>query len=166
MENSLEVIDIAKNYGAIQALKGVSFSIQPGEVVGLLGDNGAGKSTLVKILSGAVRPSSGEICMGGQVASFHTPADARAKGIETVYQDLALAPHLSVTANMFLGREILRTGFLGKLGFLHHVKMHASTAEDLKLLHIKIKSLDQQVLELSGGQRQAVAVARAVAWAT
>lgn len=162
----LEVDSITKSYGAIQALRGISFQLFPGEVIGLIGDNGAGKSTTVKILSGAVIPDSGTIKIEGKPVQFTSPSHARAMGIETVYQDLALAPHLSVTANLFLGREVLRPGLLGRLGFLDEERMSRGSEDDLSLLRIKIKSLRQAVRELSGGQRQAVAVARAVSWGT
>ena len=160
----LEVEGIYKHFGAIEALRGVSLSIYPGEVVGLVGDNGAGKSTFVRVLSGAVVPDRGTIKLRQRTVRFASPIDARKQGIETVYQDLALAPHLSVAANLFLGRESVRAGFLSKFGFLHEAKMYQTAHDALSVLRIQIPSLYQPVGELSGGQRQAVAVARAVFW--
>src|SRR5919205_233606 len=125
----LEAHGISKRFGNVRALEGVDFEVYPGEVVALIGDNGAGKSTLIKILSGALRPDSGTIMMRGQPAEFHSPRDARAAGIETVYQDLALAPDLDVAANLFLGREILRRGLLGRIGMLDKPRMRAKADE-------------------------------------
>jgi simple sugar transport system ATP-binding protein len=159
-----EAKNIVKNYGRIQALKRVDISVHAGEVVGLLGDNGAGKSTLIKILSGAIPYDEGEILLDGKVCRFETPQDARRMGIETVYQDLALATDLDIESNLFLGREILQTGFLGKLGFLNKKEMLRQVDELLKNLNVKLQSIKAKVSDLSGGQRQAVAVARAVAW--
>ena len=113
----LEARGISKRFGSVRALEGADFEVYPGEVVALIGDNGAGKSTLIKILSGALRPDSGTVLMRGQPAEFHSPRDARAAGIETVYQDLALAPDLDVAANLFLGRELKQPGLLGLLDF-------------------------------------------------
>lgn len=161
---AVELVDIEKRFGAIQVLHGVSFKVFPGEVVGLVGDNGAGKSTTVRIISGALQPDSGELRVNGGKVRFDNPIAARRAGIETVYQDLALAPHLSVKANLFLNREELRPGILGRLGFLDERRMEKESISKLDLLHIKIKSMNQTIQELSGGQRQAIAVTRAASW--
>ena len=166
-ENRLPVLEargIAKRYGSVTALEGVDFEVYSGEICALIGDNGAGKSTLVKILSGAVRPDSGIISLRGQPVEFHNPRDARAAGVETVYQDLALAPDLDVAANLFLGREIKRPGFLGMLDFYDQGAMRDQAARHLKELKVNLRSIRQTVETLSGGQRQSVAVARAVLW--
>ena len=161
----LELDGISKSYGSIQAVSGASLSIRPGEVMALVGDNGAGKSTLVKIVGGAVQPTSGRIILDGRDMVFNTPLEARNLGIETVYQDLALAPHLSVVQNMFLGREVVRRGWPGRLFGTLDVKSMRDTAErELNQLGVTIKSLTQPVADLSGGQRQAVAVARSAVW--
>ncbi len=161
-----EARGIVKHFGRIQALKGIDFSIYPGEVVGLLGDNGAGKSTLIKVFSGAIPFDEGEILLDGKPVKFSSPLDARNAGIETVYQDLALATDLDIESNLFLGREILKPGLLGKLGFLDKKAMYRQVEELFKKLNIRVQSLKSEVSELSGGQRQAVAVARAVSWGT
>ena len=153
----LELSGIAKHFGAIEALKGVDLALEPGEVVGLMGDNGAGKSTLVKVIAGNFRPSGGEIRIGGEVKHFHKPVDARAEGIEVVYQDLALCDNLSAAANVFLGREIRRS--FGPFKWLAHGAMAKRSAE----LFAELKSETRPrhlVRQMSGGQRQAVAIAR------
>ncbi|HET9123976.1 MAG TPA: ATP-binding cassette domain-containing protein [Solirubrobacteraceae bacterium] len=160
----VEIRQVTKRYGSVHALRGVDLSLRTGEIVGLVGDNGAGKSTLVNIMSGALHPTSGEILIDGKVVSLKTPIDARRAGIETVYQDLALAPDLSIWQNMFLGRERTVSGPLGKLGWLDRGAMSRQSAEDLKQTKIRIPSAASRVGRLSGGQRQAVAVGRAVAW--
>jgi ABC-type sugar transport system ATPase subunit len=160
----IEARGIVKRYGALTALQGVDLVIRPGEVVGLVGDNGAGKSTLVKILSGAIAPTSGEIFVDGHPAGVLTPLDARRAGIETVYQDLALAPDLSVAENMFLGRELRRGGVRRLLGSLDRRAMNDHAREQLDRLRIRIDSVTDRADALSGGQRQAIAVARAVSW--
>jgi ABC-type sugar transport system ATPase subunit len=160
----IEVRAITKRYGALTALHDVDLEIFPGEIVGLVGDNGAGKSTLIKILSGALHPTSGEVLINGQPASFHSPLDARRQGIETVYQDLALAPDLTVAENLFIGRELKRSGPLGLLGALDRRGMNRQASEQLQRLRIRIDSVSDRADSLSGGQRQAIAVARAVAW--
>src|SRR5919108_5580608 len=119
----LEARDIHKSFGRVRALRGANFTVYPGEVVALVGDNGAGKSTLVKTLVGVHPPDRGEILFEGREVHIHTPQQARQIGIETVYQDLALAAEIDPAANMFLGREILRGGPLGKLGFLDKAAM-------------------------------------------
>jgi ABC-type sugar transport system ATPase subunit len=160
----VEIRNLTKRYGSLHALRGVDLSLRTGEVVGLVGDNGAGKSTLVNIISGALQPTSGEILIDGKPIALRTPIDARRAGIETVYQDLALAPDLSIWQNMFLGREETIPGPLGKLGWLDRKRMSRKSAEDLEQTKIRIPSAASRVGRLSGGQRQAVAVGRAVAW--
>ncbi|MCC6494885.1 MAG: sugar ABC transporter ATP-binding protein [Propionibacteriaceae bacterium] len=157
---------LVKHYGAVTALDGADFEVQQGEVLAVVGDNGAGKSTLIKALTGALTPDSGEIFLDGQRVRFHSPLDARRRGIETVYQTLAVAPALDISANMFLGREQRRPGFLGSvLRLLDKPAMRTQAAATLQQLGITTaKSVRQQVETLSGGQRQAVAVARAAAW--
>src|SRR5947209_19622441 len=163
-ESVLEARGISKHYGSVTALESVDFEAYPGEIVALLGDNGAGKSTLIKILSGAVRPDSGTIKIHGREVEFHGPRDARSQGIETVYQDLALAPDLDVASNLFLGREIVMPGVLGWLGIVNQRAMRSEAETHLVDLAVKIKSVRQDVDTLSGGQRQSVAVARTVLW--
>lgn len=157
---------MSKRYGALQALRSVSFRLPAGEIVGLVGDNGAGKSTIVKMLSGVIEPTGGTIVLDGEEARLESPLDALNRGIETVYQDLALAPDLPVWANFFLGREIRRGGPTGVLGALDKKVMIERTREHLKQLQISIKDVRAACNDLSGGQRQAVAVARAVSWET
>jgi simple sugar transport system ATP-binding protein len=160
----IEARQITKRYGALTALHGVNLSVEAGEVVGLVGDNGAGKSTLVKILSGALQPTDGELLVDGEQVTFRSPLDARRKGIETVYQDLALAPDLSVAENLFIGRELKRRGPLRVIGSLDRRRMNGFAREQLERLRIRIDSVTDRADSLSGGQRQAIAVARAVAW--
>ena len=164
-EPLLEARGIVKRYGQVRALRGADFTVQPGEVVALIGDNGAGKSTLVKVLSGIVPPDAGEIHFEGRPVSLATPSAARRLGMETVYQDLALAPELDSAANVFLGREVLRGGLLGALGFLDRAAMRRRTEEAFATLGVRLQSADAEVANMSGGQRQGVAVGRAVTWA-
>jgi simple sugar transport system ATP-binding protein len=162
---ALEVRDVVKTYGAVQALGGVSLSVRAGEVVGLLGDNGAGKSTLVKCISGVTTPDSGTILLDGQPVDVPTPQAARKLGIETVYQGLALVPELDVAANLFLNREEVWGGrILGRLGILRNGRMHEKSEEVLVRIGARVKSPRQRVMDLSGGQRQAIAIGRTVAW--
>lgn len=161
----LEARDISKHYGHIAALKAAKFRIYPGEVVALLGDNGAGKSTLIKILAGVIQPSDGQILFEGQPVTMASPIEARTLGIETVYQDLALAPELDSIANTFLGREIVAPGLLGRLGVLDKKAMRLETRKAFERLGVGIRDLTVPIMQLSGGQRQGVAVARAVLWA-
>lgn len=165
-EPLLEARGIVKSFGRVRALRGADFSVFPGEVVALIGDNGAGKSTLVKTLSGVHPPDAGEIRFEGQAVTFHTPEDARELGIETVYQDLALAPDLESAANLFLGREAMRSGLLGKLGFVDNPAMRKRTKEAFTTLGVGVQDVEAPVANFSGGQRQGVAVARAVTWAS
>ncbi len=160
----VEMRGITKRYGSIFALRGANIELRPGEVVGLVGDNGAGKSTLVNILSGVLPLTSGTILVDGKEVALRTPIDARKAGIETVYQDLSLAPDLSIWGNMFLGREEVVSGPLGKLGWLDRKSMIAKTESGLSQTNIRIASVLSRVGRLSGGQRQAVAVGRAVSW--
>ena len=148
------------------ALRGASFTAYPGEVVALIGDNGAGKSTLVKALVGAHQPDAGEVIFEGRPVRFHSPVDAHALGIETVFQDLALAPDLDPPSNLFLGRERLRPGLLGRLGMLDKGQMASIASESFESLGVGLlQDMSAPVANLSGGQRQTVAVARAATWA-
>ena len=153
----LELTGISKHFGAIQALVDVSLSLEAGEVVGLMGDNGAGKSTLVKIVAGNYPASAGAVAMLGRRVAFHKPADARAEGIEVVYQDLALCDNLTAAANVFLGRELLRS--FGPIRILNYRAMYQRAAELFAELKSETRPRDL-VRRMSGGQRQAVAIAR------
>ena len=153
----LELENISKHYGAIQALTDVSLALEPGEVVGLVGDNGAGKSTLVKIIAGNFHPSAGVIRIDGDPSELHSPKDARSKGIEIVYQDLALSDNLTAAANIFLGRE--RTVGWGFLKILDYRAMYRRAGELFAELKSETRPRDV-VRRMSGGQRQAVAIAR------
>jgi simple sugar transport system ATP-binding protein len=157
---------IEKHFGPVYALKNVDFAVYPGEVVALIGDNGAGKSTLINVLTGVLPMDSGEITFDGQRVVFASPHEARERGIETVYQDLAVAPHLDAVANIFLGREIRQSGFSGWLGFLDNPRMRKETEDQLARLRVTVPDLERRLVTLSGGQRQGVAVARAVMWAS
>jgi simple sugar transport system ATP-binding protein len=165
-EPILEARDLVKHYGSVEALRGASFSAHAGEVVALIGDNGAGKSTLVKCLSGVEHPDAGEILLDGKVVALDSPTTARAHGIETVYQDLAVAPDLDPAANLFLGRELRRGGLLGKLGMLDKVAMRRRAVDEFARLGVQLQSVEVPIGALSGGQRQSVAVARSVVWAS
>jgi simple sugar transport system ATP-binding protein len=161
----LEALGVVRTYGQVEALRGADFNVKAGEVTALIGDNGAGKSTLVRILSGTEQPDGGSIFVEGKEVVFGSPAEARDAGIETVFQDLALCPHLSATQNLFLGREIRRPGLLGKLGFMDNEKMKQISAESFQDLGATVRSLTSSVGSMSGGQRQSIAVARSAAWA-
>ena len=162
----LQARGLTKRYGHVTALDGADFDLLPGEILAVIGDNGAGKSTLIKALSGALIPDEGEIQLDGKPVKFHGPSDARKQGIETVYQDLAVAPAMSIAENLFLGREIRKVGLLGGLfGLLDKKKMLAEAIAHMKDLQIGIRSMKQAVETLSGGQRQGVAVARSAAFA-
>jgi len=163
MEYLIETKDITKRFGGLVAVNKVSFGVRPGEVVALLGDNGAGKSTLVKMLSGVHRPDGGHIYYEGREIVLDTPMDALSMGIETIYQDLALAENLNVYSNIFLGREKTRK-YLGFLNVLDHEYMYDESMAVLKKLDIKVPSLRNNVRTLSGGQRQAVAISRSIYW--
>ena len=162
----LEARGINKHFGPVQALRDVYLSVHPGEVVALIGDNGAGKSTLINVLTGVLPLESGEIVFGGESVQFASPHEARARGIETVYQDLAVAPHLDAVANIFLGRERRQNGLAGVVGFLDNDRMRTETEEQLSKLRVRVPELGRRLVTLSGGQRQGVAVARAVMWAS
>ena len=161
----LEVKKISKSYGSVQALTEVSFKAFAGEVIGLVGDNGAGKSTLIKALSGVHQPDSGEIFLDGVHHDWKSPQEAIDSGIETLYQDSGLAPDLTIGSNVFLGREIMKKGLLGKMGFLDQKAMEAEALEDLAKVGISVPISRRTVSQLSGGQRQAVAIGRAISWA-
>jgi fructose transport system ATP-binding protein len=159
---------LVKRFGRVVALDHADLDLMPGEILGLIGDNGAGKSVLIKSISGAVIPDEGEIRLDGEVVHFRSPLDARAAGIETVYQDLALSPSLSIVANLFLGRELRKAGLAGKiLRTLDRAEMRREARSQLSALGLQtIQDIDQTIDTLSGGQRQGVAVARAAAFGT
>jgi simple sugar transport system ATP-binding protein len=157
---------ITKHFNNVVALERVNFSVDAGEVVGLVGDNGAGKSTLVGILSGAYAPDAGRIFLNNRETRWSSPHDALGAGIETVYQDSGIAPDLTIAANIFLGREILKKGLLGRLGFLAEDDMYRRARKELERVGIAMPGPNRTVSQLSGGQRQAaVAIGRAIAWA-
>ena len=160
----LEVRGVSKSYGHVEALRDVDFTVNAGEVVALIGDNGAGKSTLIKIISGTTQPDGGELLIDGSPVTIDSPVAARELGIETVYQDLALAPSLDTPANLFLGRELVRHGIAGRLGFLDKKAMRRQADEVYARFGVDMRNSGLPVGSLSGGQRQSVAVARAVAW--
>jgi len=153
----LELKHISKHFGAIEAVKDVSFALDPGEVIGLMGDNGAGKSTLVKMIAGNFRPSSGTMLMDGKEVILHRPVEARRHGIEIVHQDLALCNNLTAAANVFLGRELMKG--IGPFQVLDYKSMYRRTAEIFTELKSETRPRDL-VKRMSGGQRQAVAIAR------
>ncbi|ESW74193.1 MULTISPECIES: ATP-binding cassette domain-containing protein [unclassified Mesorhizobium] len=159
----LEVRNLSKHFGAVRALNDFSMVVRPGEVVALAGDNGAGKTTLIKAISGVFQPTGGEILLRGQPVTFATPHEAREKGIETIYQDLALADNLSIGANIFLGREPMRKAF-GFLPVLDRKAMAVAAKKTMGRLDFHVSRLDAPVSNFSGGQRQAVAIGRAVYW--
>ncbi len=161
----LEAKGLSRMFGQVRALDNADFDIYPGEVVALIGDNGAGKSTLVKALSGNLAMDSGEILFDGKPVELSSPTQASAMGIETVYQDLALAPHLDPAQNMYLGREIMQDGIRGFLGFMKNKLMRENSRKAFDDLGATVRSLTSPVGSMSGGQRQAIAIARAVAWA-
>jgi fructose transport system ATP-binding protein len=157
---------LVKRYGQVTALDGADFELRAGEILAVIGDNGAGKSSLIKCLSGATIADEGAIELDGQPIHFRSPIDARRVGIETVYQDLAVAPAMTIAENLFLGREIRRNGFLGNvLRMLDKKKMLELAMQRMAELKVGIRSMTQPVETLSGGQRQCVAVARAAAFA-
>ena len=157
---------IVKRFGQVTALDGTDFELRAGEIMAIIGDNGAGKSSLIKTLSGASVPDEGEIFLDGKSVHFKSPIDARRAGIEPVYQDLAVAPAMSIAENLFLGRELLKPGFIGQLlRLLDKKEMLAQAISRMNDLKVGIRSMTQAVETLSGGQRQCVAVARAAAFA-
>jgi simple sugar transport system ATP-binding protein len=159
----LEVRDITKRFGGLVAVNNVSMGVHAGEVVGLLGDNGAGKSTLIKVISGVYQAEEGKIFFQDKEVHIASPMDALAMGIETIYQDLALAENLNTPANIFLGREKMKKA-LGFLNVLDHPYMQAESRKVLEKLDILIPSLRNRIRALSGGQRQAVAISRSIYW--
>jgi len=162
----LEGRGIVKRFGHVVALNGADFELYPGEISAIIGDNGAGKTTLIKTLTGALHPDEGEIRLDGNRVHFRSPRDARKVGIETVYQDLAVAPAMTIAENLFLGRETRRPGILGSLlQLLDKKKMQADAVAHMQDLRIGIRSMKQAVETLSGGHRQGVAVARSAAFA-
>ncbi|WP_430511735.1 ATP-binding cassette domain-containing protein [Pannonibacter phragmitetus] len=165
-EAILKARGLVKRYGRVTAMDHCDFDLMPGEILAVIGDNGAGKSTLIKALSGAVTPDSGSIYLDGEEIRFTSPNDARMAGIETVYQTLAMSPALSITDNMFMGREIRKPGFMGKVfRTLDRKAMEDFAREKLAELGLMtIQNINQAVETLSGGQRQGVAVARAAAF--
>ncbi|MGP3910532.1 ATP-binding cassette domain-containing protein [Nonomuraea sp. 10N515B] len=162
----LQLSGIVKHYGTVRALQDASLTVYPNEVVALVGDNGAGKSTMIKVISGVIQPDEGEIVVDGRPATFASPLDPRSHGIETVYQDLALAPDLDPAANLFLGREVLRGGLLGRLGMLDKPEMRRQADDAFARLSVGLQDTRSMVGTMSGGQRQGIAVARAVLWAS
>ena len=168
MEPVLKAKNINKRYGKVVALDNANLELYKDEVLGVIGDNGAGKSTLIKALCGAVQPDSGEIYLDGELVTFNSPIEARKTGIETVYQNLALSPTLTIADNMFLGREIHKKGIMGKFfRVLDQSGMQNLARKKLSELGLlTIQNINQQVETLSGGQRQGVAVARATAFGT
>jgi simple sugar transport system ATP-binding protein len=158
-------VGMTKSFGHVEALRGASVSVRPGEVVAVFGDNGAGKSTLMKVLCGVYQPDAGDLTVGGRGVQLASIRDAQALGVEVVHQDLALAPHIPVLENMFLGHEPIKRGWRGWLRILDRPAMGAATRDAVKRLSIELPSVAVPVEDLSGGQKQAVAVARAVMWA-
>lgn len=160
----LELRGISKWFGAVQALRDVNLTVETGQVLALVGDNGAGKSTLIKIISGVHQPDAGEILWEGQPSVIPSPHFAKALGIETLYQELAVFEPADVTANLFAGREMVRKGLAGRLRIMDEARMRAFARETLQRLRISIASIEQQIRFLSGGQRQSVAIGRAIAF--
>jgi len=157
---------LVKRYGQVTALDGTDFELRAGEILAVIGDNGAGKSSLIKVLSGASVPDEGEMLLDGRRVQFRSPIDARRAGIETVYQDLAVAPAMTIAENLFLGRELIRPHFIGRaLRLLDKKAMLEQAVHRMQELKVGIRSMTQAVETLSGGQRQCVAVARAAAFA-
>ncbi|MCA2226478.1 ATP-binding cassette domain-containing protein [Nonomuraea aurantiaca] len=163
----LQARGLVKRYGHVVALDGADFDLMPGEVLAVIGDNGAGKTSLIKALTGALQPDEGQILLDGKPVRIRDPLEARRLGIETVYQELAVAASLDISTNMFLGRELRKPGPLGSIfRMLDKKRMREESAKHMADLKIGLRSLTQPVESLSGGQRQGVAVARAVAWAS
>lgn len=161
----LEARGIVRTYGSVVALDGADFDVEAGQVTALIGDNGAGKSTLIKILSGTEQPEGGTITLDGTQVTVNDPSVARELGIETVFQDLALCPHLDPVKNLYLGREIKRGGLMGLLGFMNRKEMRERSVEAFADLGATVRALNEPVGSMSGGQKQSVAVARSAAWA-
>src|SRR4051795_5312912 len=161
----LEARGLSRSFGHVRALDNASFDVNAGEVVALIGDNGAGKSTMVKALTGNLEVDAGELFFQGRPVTITTPHQASAMGMEVVYQDLALAPHLNPVQNMFLGREIPRKGILGPLGFMDEKAMKAAAIRGFDELGGTVRAMDAPIGSMSGGQRQQIAIARAISWA-
>jgi ABC-type sugar transport system ATPase subunit len=159
-----QAINLTKRFGGLTAVDSTSLDVNVGEVIGLVGDNGAGKSTFIKMVAGVYQPDEGELFFEGRPVSFSGPREARDMGIETIYQDLALAENLDVGSNIFLGREIKKRYLGGAINTLDRAKMRDESARVLSRLDIRIPSLAQQIRNLSGGQRQSVAIARTIYW--
>ena len=162
-ENGLSVVEmknIVKRFGTVEALRGVDFTVEKGKVHALMGDNGAGKSTLIKVLTGVYTPTSGDIYFEGKRVTISSPADARALGIETCYQDLALIPLMSIWRNFFLGREMCTN--LGPIKWLHQAEMQRLCREALHDIGVEIRSAKEKVGKMSGGERQSIAIGRAI----
>ena len=164
-EPILEARGLSRSFGHVRALTGADFDVCPGEVVAIIGDNGAGKSTLVKALTGNLALDEGEIFFEGKRVNISSPQEASALGMEVVYQDLALAPHLNPVQNMFLGREIPRGGILGHFGFMDEKSMLDAAVKGFAELGGTVRALRAPIGSMSGGQRQQVAIARAISWA-
>ncbi|WP_088146603.1 ATP-binding cassette domain-containing protein [Achromobacter denitrificans] len=162
MSAALSLRQIRKSYGAVEALKGVDLDVPEGKVMAICGDNGAGKSTLIRIISGAQEPSGGELSLDGKKVVFASPHDALVQGIATIYQDLALAPRLSIWENIFMGAELVRR--VGLFSVLDKRRMAQDARGYLQRLSVPIDDMDRPVERMSGGQRQAVAIARALRW--
>ncbi|HET9094278.1 MAG TPA: ATP-binding cassette domain-containing protein [Solirubrobacteraceae bacterium] len=161
----LEARDVVKRYGHVTALSGACFEAHAGEVTALIGDNGAGKSTLVKVLSGVIGPDAGEIRLAGASTRLESPQHAKRLGIETVFQDLALAPDLTPADNVFVGRELFKPGWRGRLRILDKAEMRRRALEAFVSMGTDVKDMHAAVAALSGGQRQSVAICRSVMWA-
>lgn len=156
----VDMKDIVKTFGTVEALRGVDFQVRKGEVRALMGDNGAGKSTLIKVLTGVHTPTAGDILFDGKKVKIDSPADARALGIETVYQDLALIPLMSIWRNFFLGREVVTN--MGPIKWLHRREMAQQCRDSLEDIGIHIRSAEEKVGKMSGGERQSIAIGRAI----
>ncbi len=165
MSAVLEARDITKRYGHVQALSGACFEAHKGEVTALIGDNGAGKSTLVKVLSGVIAPDGGEILLDGEPTRLDSPQHAKRLGVETVFQDLALAPDLGPADNVFVGRELFKPGWRGRLRILDKAEMRRQALDAFVSMGTDVKDMHAPVAALSGGQRQSVAICRSVMWA-
>jgi simple sugar transport system ATP-binding protein len=163
---AIECRGVSKRFGHLEALRGADLTVRFGEILALLGDNGAGKSTLVNCISGAYHADAGEIWILGERAKIESVRQAQARGIQTIYQDLALAPDLSVMDNVFLGREALVPGWRGRLGILDRARMKRETEHAVREIGVRLATVRAPVRDLSGGQRQAVAVMRAMPWAS
>ncbi|HEY1367851.1 MAG TPA: ATP-binding cassette domain-containing protein [Gaiellaceae bacterium] len=163
---AIECRALEKRFGHLEALRGADLTVRFGEITALLGDNGAGKSTLVKCISGAYQPDGGELLLLGEPTRVQSARHAQELGIQTIYQDLALAPDLSVLDNLFLGRELTVTGWRGRLGVLSRSTMQREAEDAIRRIGVRMASVRSPVRDLSGGQRQAVAVTKAMRWAT